>query len=260
MAQALRTSPWGSRLTALAAAACFGSVAVALAAAMGTGRGAWDYVTGLTVLKYAFFAAGAGLILAILAAVVARRRGRKLMLVNLLAIVVAGAFVAFLGNQIRIARSVPAIHDVSTDLEDLPQFSALTVRSDNLETIPDLGRAELSALPPLDRWKAVHREAYGDIATIRVPWSVAESVARARALAEQRGWEIAAADPARGIVEATDTSRFFRFKDDVVVRVRPDSDGSGSTIDMRSISRVGVSDVGVNARRVRDFLVELQRG
>ncbi|HEV2866129.1 MAG TPA: DUF1499 domain-containing protein, partial [Allosphingosinicella sp.] len=53
---------------------------------------------------------------------------------------------------------------------------------------------------------------------------------------------------------------FFRFRDNVVVRVRPDSDGSGSVVDMRSISRVGVSDVGVNARRVRAFLADLQRG
>ena len=66
-----------------------------------------------------------------------------------------------------------------------------------------------------------------------------------------------ALDPAAGIVEATETSFFFRFKDDVVVRARPAPDG-GSQVDMRSISRVGVSDVGVNAKRVRAFLADLQ--
>ena len=114
--------------------------------------------------------------------------------------------------------------------------------------------------PGRERWQAIHREYYGDIATIRVPWTVAETVDRARALAERRGWEIVTTDAERGILEAVDTSFFFRFKDNIVVRVRPAAEGSGSLVDMRSISRVGVSDVGVNARRVRDFLAELQRG
>jgi hypothetical protein len=255
-----RKTAWAKRLTGLAALLCLGSVAVALVAAIGTGRGAWDFRAGLTLLRYAFYAGAAGVVLALIALFAARRAGRKLVLVNLLGLVVAAAFVGFVAKQVRIARSVPAIHDISTNLEDVPAFRRLPVREDNLESIPDLGRPELTALPPLERWKAVHREAYGDIATIRVPWSVADTVARARSLAEQRGWEVAAADPRQGILEAVDTSFFFRFRDNVVVRVRPDSDGSGSVVDMRSISRVGVSDVGVNARRVRAFLADLQRG
>ena len=65
------------------------------------------------------------------------------------------------------------------------------------------------------------------------------------------------ADPIEGRMEATDTTRFFRFKDDVVIRVRPTEDGTGSIVDMRSISRVGVSDLGVNAKRVRSFIADL---
>ena len=260
MVEALRKRLWAGRLTGLAALLCFGAVAVALVAAIGTGRGAWDYRAGLSLLRYTFFAAALGVVLAIIAAFVARRASPKLAMLNMLAIIVAGAFVAFVGNQVRIARSVPAIHDISTDLDDWPRFYRLTVRADNLESVPDMGRTDLAALPPRERWRAIHREHYGDIATIRVPWSVAETVARARALAERRGWEIVTTDPAQGILEAVDTSFFFRFKDNVVVRVRPAGAGSGSLVDMRSISRVGVSDVGVNARRVRDFLADLQRG
>ena len=63
-----------------------------------------------------------------------------------------------------------------------------------------------------------------------------------------------------GILEAVDTSRFFRFKDNVVVRIRPVGENDGSIVDMRSISRVGVSDIGVNAERVRRFLADLRRG
>jgi uncharacterized protein (DUF1499 family) len=85
----------------------------------------------------------------------------------------------------------------------------------------------------------------------------AEAIRRAAALARDRGWEIAAEDTARGTLEATATSRFFRFRDDVVIRARP-APGGGSLIDMRSISRVGGSDVGMNAKRIRAFLADLQ--
>jgi uncharacterized protein (DUF1499 family) len=71
------------------------------------------------------------------------------------------------------------------------------------------------------------------------------------------GWEIVAADPAHGRIEATDTTRFFGFKDDVVIRIRPE--GSGSRVDVRSKSRVGRSDVGANAARIRAFRDALAR-
>jgi uncharacterized protein (DUF1499 family) len=86
---------------------------------------------------------------------------------------------------------------------------------------------------------------------------VAEVIAKAERLAKVRGWEIAVVDPIEGRMEATETSRFFAFKDDVVIRVRPTEDGTGSIVDMRSISRVGVSDLGMNAKRVRSFIADL---
>ena len=259
MVEALKKRRWAGRATWPAILLCFGSVAAALIAALGTGRGWWDYRAGLSLLRYALFAGIAGVVLALVGTIAAWRVKPRLALFNLVALVVGGAFVAYVGNQVRIARSVPAIHDISTNLEDWPRFYRLTVRDDNLASVPDMGRPDLAAMPPRERWQAIHREYYGDIATIRVPWSVAETVNRAHALAEQRGWESVTNDPENGIVEAVDTSRFFRFKDNVVIRVRPVTGGNGSVVDMRSISRVGVSDIGVNASRVRRFLADLQR-
>jgi uncharacterized protein (DUF1499 family) len=69
------------------------------------------------------------------------------------------------------------------------------------------------------------------------------------------GWELVASDSAAGRIEATATTPWFGFKDDVVVRVRPD--GSGSRIDVRSVSRVGKSDVGANAKRIRTYLADI---
>jgi uncharacterized protein (DUF1499 family) len=240
-----------------ALALSLGGVFVALLAGVGTGAGWWTFGAGLGALRYALYAAVAGGLLAIVAWFVARKTGARTGWVNGLALLSALAFTIYIGNQIREARSVPAIHEASTDLDDLPQFQALALRPDYLENIPDLGRAELAALPPLERWKAIHREAYGDLRPVRLTQPPAEVLQRAQALARSRGWAIARVDPAAGTMEATATTLFFRFKDDVVVRIRPSSAG-GSVVDMRSISRVGRSDLGVNAKRVRAFLSDLE--
>ena len=248
---------WAGLITKAAVVLGVGAVLAALVAAIGSATGLWGFRPALQSLRYLFFAAAAGAVLGLIGLVMARRRG-KLMLANLVAVVVALGFVLYLGNLVRIARSVPAIHDVATDLDDVPQFARLTVRADNLENVPDDGRAELKALPPEARWKAVHRAHYGDLRTLRLATPPAETVRRVAALARQRGWDVASVDEKAGTVEATETSFFFRYKDDVVVRVRP-APGGGSLVDMRSISRVGASDVGMNAKRVRSFLADLQK-
>lgn len=248
---------WTRLVTWAALLLAVGAVLAALVAAIGSATGIWGFRAGLTSLRYFFWIAVAGAALGLIGLILARRRA-KLLLANLVALVVALGFVLYLGNLVRTAKSVPAIHDVATDLDDPPQFTRLKVRPDNLEKIPDEDRPELKALPPVERWKAVHRAHYGDLRTVRLPVPPAEAARRAAALARQRGWDVALADESAGSIEATETSRFFRFKDDVAIRVRP-APGGGSLVDMRSISRVGASDVGVNAKRVRAFLSDLQR-
>ena len=256
MADAIRRGNWTSKVTTAALALSIGGVVAALIAAVGSGAGTWALGTGFGILRYALYAAVAGGVLALVGAFMARRRGMRAVGLNVLAFAVALLFAAYLGNQVSTARSVPAIHDVATDLDDMPQFRVLSVRADNLEKVPDMDRPELAAMAPLERWKAIHREAYGDLRSVRVPGEVATTTRRAGALAKERGWAVAAVDPRAGVMEATATTLFFRFKDDVVVRVRP-APGGGSIVDMRSISRVGGSDVGVNAERVRSFLKDL---
>ena len=63
--------------------------------------------------------------------------------------------------------------------------------------------------------------------------------------------------PEEGRIEATDTTRFFGFKDDIVVRIRPVN--GGARVDVRSKSRVGLGDAGTNAKRVREFLERMRR-
>jgi uncharacterized protein (DUF1499 family) len=85
-----------------------------------------------------------------------------------------------------------------------------------------------------------------------------QAFARAKAVAERTpGWNVTNADSESGRIEATATSKLFHFVDDVVIRVRPD--GAGSRVDLRSRSRVGQSDLGANAARIRAFEAELAK-
>ena len=74
--------------------------------------------------------------------------------------------------------------------------------------------------------------------------------------ARKMGWDIVALVPEQGRIEATASTLLFGFKDDVVIRITPEA--GGSRVDMRSVSRVGGSDIGANARRIRAFMKELQ--
>jgi uncharacterized protein (DUF1499 family) len=236
----------------------FGSILLALFAALGSGWGLWNFGFGFQLLMLAF---GAGL-LAVFGGVLvgwwAKRKGRVAARpLRWLGMAMGGAMMLWLLSFAYTARTVPAIHDISTDLADPPQYRMLEVRADNLDQIPGENDPQMKGMNPQQRWAALHQKAYGDIRSVRIAMPVAEAIAKAERLAKVRGWEVAVSDPVEGRLEATDTTRFFRFKDDVVVRVRPTEDGTGSIVDMRSISRVGISDLGMNAKRVRSFIADL---
>lgn len=243
-----RTLAWVALAIALAA------ILGALTAGFGTGEGWWSYAAGLKSLRLFFGVAVVGALVGLFA----RFRRRDGQWIALAAVFIGAGFAIYLGNFYRVARSVPAIHDATTDLNDPPQFAALPLRSDNLDRIPDLGRPGWDRLQPLERWKAVHRDAYPELQPVRLAVAPAEAIRRAEDVARDLGWSVVAVDPAAGRLEATDTTRFFRFKDDVAVRARPSPNG-GSIVDVRSVSRVGVSDLGENARRIRRFLRALQQ-
>lgn len=249
------------KLSRLALMLSAGGLVTAIIAAAGTGSGSFGFKIGLLLLVIGFLASVVGGLVAIIALVVSVRRGAAISRVTLVALAIALVFGGYLIAQISTAMSVPPIHDVTTDLAEVPQFTTLPVRADNLANIPSRGDAVLAAMPPDARWQAIHRKAYGDLKTLHLPLDTAKAMDRATRLVQVRGWAIAKVDAATGTIEATDTSLFFRFKDDVMVRVRPDvSPAGGAIVDMRSISRVGESDIGVNARRIRAFLDDMKKG
>lgn len=226
--------------------------------AIGTGWGFWDYKSGLMGVAGAFLLG----IVAILIGLVQELRVRKsntppLRARRWIGMLVALAYVGWVGTFLVKALTVPAIHDVSTDLADPPKFQTLQLRADNWDAVPGADDRKMRGLTPEQRWAMVHQKAYGDIRSVRVNEPVPMVIAKAERLAKARGWDVATSLPEEGRLEATETSAFFQFKDDVILRVRPLDTGEGSIVDMRSVSRVGQSDLGVNAKRVRSFLADL---
>lgn len=255
---ARRPGPFVRWTCRIGVALAVGAPLLALAMALATGADWLHYSISLGTLFYLPWVAiaGAALALVALVALLFRRRWRRIWL-PLAAIVFAAIFVLLVLYNFGKAATVPPIHDVTTDLSNPPAFVALELREDNRAIVPSGGDPRLEPLDNAMRWRIYHAEAYPDIRTLAVPTSVPDTIAAAERLAGERGWEIADVSPAAGRLEATDTVSIYRFKDDVVLRVAPNPNGPGSLVDMRSVSRVGVSDLGVNAERVRAFLADL---
>ncbi|MFK7841856.1 MAG: DUF1499 domain-containing protein [Sphingorhabdus sp.] len=227
-------------------------------AAAGGGLGLWGWQAGLAAIPWIILIALLTLVLAIVFIVLNRRKGRKTRW-PLLGLGVIGTL-GFLGFMIPYGTAIvtlPAIHDITTDLADPPQFTALTLRADNWDNIPGADDSDMRGMNPRQRWATAHQDAYSDIRSVRIDEPVAVVIEKAKRLAEDRGWKVVSVDPAAGSLEATDTISLFRFKDDIVIRARAAENGAASIIDMRSVSRVGVHDIGANAKRVRQFLSDL---
>lgn len=234
------------------------SPVVALIGALGAAWGFWHFSQG-------FLGLAGALVLAVLAiatgfGIGARNRKKGIVAPKLrrwTGMAIGVGMIGWLASVAVPAFTVPAIHDISTDLADPPQFQMLALRKDNWDAIPGASDADKKGMSPEQRWEVIHRAEYGDIRTVRINEPVVDVISKADRLAKVRGWDVAVSDPVEGRLEATATSTFFRFKDDVVLRVKPTEDGTGSVVDMRSVSRMGTSDIGVNAKRVRAFLADL---
>ena len=223
--------------------------AIAITAAMGAGAGTrlalWDFRRGFKILNWAAYFGIAGTTMSLAGAILGRPgKGRRGFPLAVAGIVLGALAFAVPGNWYRIAKEVPMIHDITTDTENPPGFvSVLALRKD----------APNSAVYGGPEIAAQQHAAYPDIRPLVSDLPPARAFERARAVARRMGWEIVDEHPAEGRIEATAITRWFGFKDDIVLRITP-ATGSGSRVDIRSVSRVGRSDVGTNARRIRDFL------
>lgn len=235
------------KLSRLALAIAVIAALVLLLAGPGTRLGLWDFRMGFAMMRWAvFIGLGGAALAAVLLLVPSARRTQARALAIALVLGLAVAFVPW--NAMRGAKQVPPIHDISTDTANPPAFVAiLPLRADapNPATYggPEIADQQLTAYPDVRSH------------TTRLPPQ--QAFEQALATAHAMGWDIVASDPVTGRIEASDTTRWFGFIDDVVIRVQ--AEGEGSRIDVRSVSRVGKSDAGANAKRIRAYLAALAR-
>lgn len=143
------------------------------------------------------------------------------------------------------AQSVPRIHDITTDTLDPPAFQALAAAREAAPNAVDY---------PGENTARQQHETYPDIMPLQVDAPLATVRDAAEAQVRAQGWDVAAVTETH--IEAAATTLWFGFKDDVVIRFRQEN--SAVRVDMRSASRVGLSDVGANATRIRAFLDALE--
>lgn len=216
-------------------------------AALGARIGVWNPVpgllAGLSVLVVMTMAALIGSGLGLFRRRPAGKRRRRIAIAGgLLGAGAAGVLLFWVVKAV----SAPPINDVTTDTADPPMFDA---------TVPDRVAAGGNARVYAAANAPLQVKAYPDIKPILVAALPQAAFESALATAKKLDWRIVAAEPAAGTIEATATSLWFGFKDDVVIRVRP-SDAvapGGSRVDLRSASRLGKSDVGANAARIAEF-------
>lgn len=230
----------GTVLATLAVVSAAAALVLLVMSGPGTRLGWWQFRTGFQLMRWAAYGAAAGFVFGVFALVFGGGRTRAAAA----AVVSLGVFAVPWMLQ-RNARSVPPIHDITTDTDDPPAFVAIVARRAGASNPPEYAGPEVAAQ---------QKAAYPDVAPIVVPEPPDRAFARAEAAARSLGWEIVAADAREGRIEATATTRWFGFKDDVVIRVRPDE--AGSRVDVRSKSRVGRGDAGANAARIRRFRSE----
>ncbi len=221
----------------------------AMLAAFGTRWGLWHFRTGFVILAWAAYAGIAAVLISLASAIFTRpttlRRG---FLISILGLVIGVLVFGIPWCYWRTAQRVPAIHDISTDTENSPRFVSILPLRKNAPNPSEYGGPEIAAK---------QRAAYPDLAPAVLSVPPDKAFERALTAARKMGWVIVDANASEGRIEATDTTFWFGFKDDVVVRVAPAD--RGSRVDIRSVSRVGRSDVGMNARRIRKYVKELKQ-
>lgn len=245
------TAPQKNRLGAIAAGAGFGIAFVtaiaALLAGLGTRWGWWDYRTGFLILRFAVWGGLAAAIISLYAIVIAlRHRLRRAIVFGIHGLIIGALVFGVPTYLVNEGRKLPPIHDITTDTENPPVFVAvLPLRKDAPNTV-EYGGPELAAQ---------QKKGYPELAPAVLPMPPRAAFELALEAARRSGWEIVAAVPDDNRIEATATTDWFGFKDDIVIRIRPVN--GGSRVDMRSVSRVGRSDLGTNARRIREYLRQL---
>mgnify|MGYP001159152402 FL=1 len=237
----------GSRLVVVGLLVAVASAAAMVFSGIGYRLDFYHFRVGFTIIRWAFWFALAGAALSVAGLVVTGARPRITLVAALIGTVVGvvGAYVPW--NWKQTLDSLPYIHDISTDIANPPEFVAaakLRKPGDHPVTYDGKEVADLQ------------QKAYPDLASLTTKAPAEKVFEAAKAAIASMGMQLSEADAAQGRIEATQTSLLYGFTDDMVVRIATGADGT--KVDVRSKSRVGRSDLGQNAKRIRVFLQKLQ--
>ena len=241
----------GSRVTPIATIGFAIALLAALAglsAGLGYRAGWWSLGTGFGLVRYGVYGAIAAMAVCLVGLFLARPgSGRKGLYRALAGLVIGAVVFGVPWSYLRTAQQAPPIHDITTDLENPPAFVAILPLRAGAPNPPDYDGEEVAAQ---------QRAAFPDIQPVQTSLPPDQAFERAVATVQDEGWQLVAAVPEEGRIEATETTFWWGFEDDIVIRVTPESEGS--RIDVRSKSRVGLGDMGVNAARVEGYIEQLE--
>lgn len=237
----------GSRLAWIGMLVAVASAQATATSGLGYRLGLWHFSTGFALIGGAFWVGAGGAILALLGLILSRGKPASILAIALLGVVIGGVVAYIPWSWKQALEANPRIHDITTDVENPPAFVAVRRLREPGDHPVEYDGAAVAAQ---------QRMAYPDIVTQRVASDPTQAFAAAEAAIRAMRLDVVAASASEGRIEAIDTSLFYGFKDDVVVRVV--ADGSGARVDVRSKSRLGRSDLGQNAKRVRTFIQHLR--
>jgi len=220
--------------------------AAAMAAGFGSRYDWWHFTTGFSILRWAVYGAVGAVVLSGVSIFISRHKRHGLGW-SVTGLVIGLIITAVPASWMYTAMRVPRIHDITTDTQDPPHFVAILPLRRNAPNSAQYGGSIIAEQ---------QHKAYPDIKPLVVRKPPGEVFKHALDVARGLGWEVVSADSGQGRIEATDTTFWFGFTDDVVVRVK--SVQQGTRVDVRSVSRVGLSDVGTNAARIRRFLAAMK--
>ncbi|MFT6735983.1 MAG: hypothetical protein ACJA0G_000102 [Kangiellaceae bacterium] len=216
-------------------------------ALVGFRMGLYEFGTGFKILNYSFYLAVAVLLVGLVVLFLHRRSKPTSSRSAMIAVAISVIPIVGLGSQVFVASSVPAIHNISTDIIDPPQFDLIVaMRGEGTNPLEySIKNGDIGEL---------QKKAYPYINTITVSSNIQTAFNKAVDAAEDLGWVIVNKNKTKGIIEATQTTTLWQFKDDIVIRVRSNAQTPDITdIDLRSVSRIGQSDLGANAKRIKRF-------
>lgn len=208
--------------------------------------GWWTFGSGIQIIRWSATLASAAVVVAVIAILLALWGGtRRVVVIGIIALALSLAAVgppALLAYQVK---RLPVIHDISTDTVDPPRYVALLPLREGATNSTDYSAQDAEQ----------QKKGYPDISPAILDVPPAQAMQLAERAARAMGWQIVAIAPENFRIEATATSWLFHFKDDIVIRIT--GQDKGSRVDVRSLSRVGHADFGVNAKRIRTFMEKL---